>query len=237
MIRMHHALGCSICTCENDLEFTGLQLLRRTPFCNPSLWTTSGTPTKGRRPPRTIWFLLNDPEQLVAENQVDEPQDDLALRVTGLWPGEPSFLQPLSTDPKPTTIPDKDLQPIALAVAEQEQVPAQRLTRQSIPDQAEQPFEPLAHIGDSRGQIDPCGWAQSKHGLGPLQKTHQALERIRIKIWMHLDPAPTRQHHGEPTTRFLLARRFPSCQLHRHQTIKTIGRGNSLTPFLPTQFP
>lgn len=79
-----------------------------------------------------------------------------------------------------------------------------------IPHQAKQPFEPLAHVGDSGGQIDPCGSAQSKHGLGPLQKTHQALERIRIKIGMHLDPAPARQYHGKPTTRFLLAR-LPGC--------------------------
>ena len=87
-------------------------------------------------------------------------------------------------------------------------VPAKRLTRQSIPDQTVQPFEPLAHVGDSGGQIDPCGWTQSKHGLHPLQCTHQALERIRIKIRMYLDPAPARQHHGQPTARFVLRRRF-----------------------------
>ena len=47
-----------------------------------------------------------------------------------------------------------------------------------------------------------------------------------------LDPAPARQHHGQPTTRFLLRRRFPGRQLHRHQTT---GRGNWLTPSLATQ--
>src|SRR5437773_4748598 len=89
-----------------------------------------------------------------------------------------------------TSIPDEDLQPVALAVAEQEQVPAQRLTRQTIADQTVQPFEPLAHVGDSGGQIDPCGWTQSKHRLHPLQRTHQTLERIGIKIRMYLDPPP-----------------------------------------------
>ena len=123
-------------------------------------------------------------------------QDDLALRITGLRPGETPFLQPLGTDPESASVPDEDLQPIALAVAEQEQVPAQRLTRQSIPNQSVQPFEPLAHVGDPGGQIDPCGWTQSKHGLRPLQDAHQAFERTRIKIRMHLDPAPARQHHG-----------------------------------------
>ena len=45
-------------------------------------------------------------------------QDDLALRIAGLRPGEPPFLQPLGTDPQSATVPDKDLQPIALGVAE-----------------------------------------------------------------------------------------------------------------------
>ncbi len=160
-------------------------------------------------------------------------QDDLALRVAGLRPGETPFLQPLGTDPESASVPDEDLQPITLAVAEQEQVPAQRIARQSIPDQTVQPFEPLAHVGDPGGQIDLCSWTQSKHGLHPLQYTHQALERTRIKIRMHLDSAPARQHHGQPTTRFARRRRLLGRQLHRHQTT---GRGNWLTPSLPTQF-
>jgi len=144
-------------------------------------------------------------------------QDDLALRITGLRPGETPFLQPLGADPESASVPDEDLQPIALGVAEQEKMPAQRLTRQSIPNQTVEPFETLAHIGDAGGQIDPCGWAQSKHGLRPLQDAHQALERIRIKIRMYLDPAPARQHHGQPATRFVLRQRFLGGQLHRHQ--------------------
>jgi hypothetical protein len=97
-----------------------------------------------------------------------------------------------TTDPESASIPDEDLQPVALGVAEQKQVPTKRLTRQSIPDQTVQPFEPLPHVSDSRGQIDPCGWTQAKHGLHPLQCTHQARERVRIKIRMYLDPAPAR---------------------------------------------
>src|ERR1019366_6788693 len=159
---------------------------------------------------------------------------DLALRITGFRPGETSFLQPLGTDPESASVPHEDLQPITLAVAEQEQVPAQRVTRQTIADETVQPLEPLAHVGDSRSQIDPCSWAQSKHGLHPLQHTHQALERTRIKITMHFDPAPARQHHGQPTTTFLLPRRFPSGQFYRHQTT---GRRNSSTHSLPTPLP
>ena len=69
-------------------------------------------------------------------------QDDLALRIAGLRPGETPFLQPLGTDPESASVPDEDLQPIALAVAEQEQVPAQRLTGQTIADETVQPLEP-----------------------------------------------------------------------------------------------
>ncbi len=54
----------------------------------------------------------------------------------------------LLADPEPASIPDENVQPIALAVAEQEQLPAQRPTRQSTPNQTIQPFELLAHVGD-----------------------------------------------------------------------------------------
>jgi len=160
-------------------------------------------------------------------------QYDLALGIAGLRPGETPFLQPLGTDPKSATIPDEDLQPIALGVAEQEQMPAKRLTRQSIPDQTVQPFEPLAHVGDPGGQIDPCGWTQSEHGLHPLQHTHQALERTSIKIRTYLDPARARQHYCQPTSRVVLRRRFLGGQLHLHQPA---GRRNWPTPALPTPF-
>ena len=79
---------------------------------------------------------------------------------------------------------------IALGVAEREQVPTKVLTRQSIPGPTAQLLEPLAHVGDSGVQIDPCGWNQSKHGLRPLQCTHQAFERIGVKVRMYLDPVP-----------------------------------------------
>ena len=166
-------------------------------------------------PPLVLRLGQIDPTQ--QQRKLFVTQDDLALRIAGFRPGETPFLQPLGADPETASVPDEDLQPIALAVAEQEQVPAQRLTRQSIPDQSVQPLEPLAHVGDSGSQIDPCGWTQSKHGLGPLQQTHQALERTRIKIRMYLDAAPARQYHSQPTTRSVLHRRFLGGQLDRHQ--------------------
>jgi hypothetical protein len=51
-------------------------------------------------------------------------QDDLALRIARFRPGETPFLQPLGTNPESAAVPDEDLQPITLAVAEQEQMPA-----------------------------------------------------------------------------------------------------------------
>jgi len=47
--------------------------------------------------------------------------------------------------------------------------------------QTVQPFESLAHCGDSGGQIDPWGWTQSQHGLHPVQHIHHALERTPSK--------------------------------------------------------
>jgi hypothetical protein len=38
-------------------------------------------------------------------------QYDLALRITGLRPGETPFLQSLGADPESASIPDEDLQP------------------------------------------------------------------------------------------------------------------------------
>jgi hypothetical protein len=40
------------------------------------------------------------------------------------------------------------------------------------PDYLTSPNPALAHVRSSGRQIDPCSWAQSKHGLHPLQHTH-----------------------------------------------------------------
>src|SRR5258708_1548784 len=74
---------------------------------------------------------------------------------------------------------------------------------------------------------------QSKHDLHPLEHSHQALERTRIKIRMYLDPASARQHYCQPTSRVVMRRRFLGRQLHLHQPA---GRGNWPTPSLPTPF-
>src|ERR1017187_3117891 len=87
-------------------------------------------------PPLVLGFGQIGPTQ--QQRKLFVTQDDLALRITGLRPAETPFLQPLGTDPESATIPDEHLQPITLGVAKQEQVPAQRLARQSVPDQTVQ---------------------------------------------------------------------------------------------------
>ena len=62
-------------------------------------------------------WLWPDRSRLI---QLFVTQDDLALRIAGLRPGETSFLQPLGTNPESGSVPDDNLQPIALSVAEWE---------------------------------------------------------------------------------------------------------------------
>jgi len=82
--------------------------------------------------------------------------------------------------------------------------------------QTVQPFESLAHCGDSGGQIDPWGWTQSQR-LTPGPAHSPRARTYSIKIRMHLDPTRGRRHHGQPATRFVRRLRFPGGQLHRHQ--------------------
>jgi len=156
-------------------------------------------------------------------------QDDLALSITGLRPGETPFLQPLGTDPESASVPDEDFSRLRWPLQNKNRCPLRGSHDKRSRTRPYSPSNPLRMSVNSRSQIDPCGWAQSKHGLRPRQDAHQAFERTRIKIRMHLDPAPARQHHGQPTTRFLLHRR--GGQLHRH---KPTGRRGWSTPSLPT---
>jgi hypothetical protein len=43
------------------------------------------------------------------------------------------------------------------------------------------------------------------------------LERGCIKTALYFNPAPNRQDHGQPATRFALLLRFPGGQFHRYQ--------------------
>jgi hypothetical protein len=57
--------------------------------------------------------------------------------------------------------------------------------------------------------------SQPSYSLAPVRDTPgSAFERIRTKITTYFDPAPARQDHGQPATRFVLPRRFLGGQLH-----------------------
>ena len=63
-------------------------------------------------PPLVLGFGQIDPTQ--QQRKLFVTQDDLALHITGLRPGETPFLQPLGTDPESGSVPDEDLQPIVV---------------------------------------------------------------------------------------------------------------------------
>jgi hypothetical protein len=89
-----------------------------------------------------------------------------------------------------------------------------KLAQQSDAHQTVEALKTVPHISGSGHQIDPCRWPQCKHGLHPPQRTQQTLEGGHIKISLHFDPVPVRQHVGQPATRLLLRQRFPEGQFH-----------------------
>jgi hypothetical protein len=64
------------------------------------------------------------------------------------------LLQPLGTDPESATIPDEDLQPIALGVAEQEQARSAGCT--TIGPGCLRPVNLLGNQGSYRVQVEKC---------------------------------------------------------------------------------
>jgi hypothetical protein len=72
----------------------------------------------------SLWRGLPVPPLVLGFGQIDPTQQQRKLFVTqydlatGLRPGETPFLQPLGTDPESASVPDEDLQPIALNLAE-----------------------------------------------------------------------------------------------------------------------
>jgi hypothetical protein len=92
-------------------------------------------------------------------------QDDLALRIAGLRPGE-TPLSPISWHRPRVRFHPRRGPSADCAGRCRTRTGARSEAHTTIdPDQAVQPLEPLAHVGDSGGQIDPCGWTQSKHGF------------------------------------------------------------------------
>src|SRR5580700_11731117 len=78
-------------------------------------------------------------------------------------PPEASLLQALGAYPQPAAIPEQQLQPIALRVGKQKDVPAQRVARQPVANQTVESFESLAHVRRSGGKIDARGRPDAEH--------------------------------------------------------------------------
>jgi len=93
---------------------------------------------------------------------------------------------------EPTSIPEQQLQPVALCIGENKNMSAQGLTKQTVAHHAVQSFESLAHVGRSRRQVDASRWPQTEHRLGGFQHTDELLQRDRIKAALHFDPASVR---------------------------------------------
>src|SRR5208337_1182570 len=96
----------------------------------------------------------------------------------------------LRAHPQPTSIPEHQLQPIALSVAEQKHMSAQRLALQAVPHQTKQSVESLAHVRGTYRQINPGRRSQSKHGLHSIQYTQQTFQRHRIKPFENFHSLP-----------------------------------------------
>jgi ParB family chromosome partitioning protein len=62
---------------------------------------------------------------------------------------------------------DTCFESITLRITKQKQVATQRLAQQSVAHQTVEALKTLPHISGSGRQIDPCRWAQSKHGFTP----------------------------------------------------------------------
>src|SRR5450432_2496888 len=72
-------------------------------------------------------------------------------------PPEASLLQALGAYPEPAAIPEEQFQPIALRVGKHEDVPAQRVARQTVADQTVESLKSLAHVRRSGSKIDTRG--------------------------------------------------------------------------------
>src|SRR5262249_22282898 len=83
-------------------------------------------------------------------------------------------LQPPQVEGEAVPLPGQDLQPVPAAVAEDEQVAAQRIPGQMIPDHGLQPVEALASILRLDADPDPAGQSQSQHGYLPSAATRRA---------------------------------------------------------------
>src|ERR1700690_1730532 len=86
--------------------------------------------------------------------------------ITG-WPGEPTLLQPLGTDPQPGAVPVEHLEPIASPIGEHEQVTRERIVLELLDHQAVEPIETTTQIHRRGRHQHPRGPRHIQHGRAP----------------------------------------------------------------------
>lgn len=107
-----------------------------------------------------------DPAQIEsAEEQAERFVGDRCRRFVGIpLPVEPTFFQTLRTDPESGSIPDEELDPVAGAVAEDEDVTAHGILVELVGDDAVESVEAFTHVGGSGDDEDAGGGTQGDHG-------------------------------------------------------------------------
>src|SRR5262245_1853457 len=58
-----------------------------------------------------------------------------AMSVAGRWEDEATLFEPLVIDDQTIAVPEEDLEPVAALVAEDEEMAAERISGQAVPDQ------------------------------------------------------------------------------------------------------
>ena len=89
---------------------------------------------------------------------------DAGLSSMSLGPMEGAFLESLGAHPEARAIPVQYFDPIVLPVAEDEEMPAERIDADLILGQGEKGIEALAHIGSTCGKEDARGGPYGEHG-------------------------------------------------------------------------
>jgi YD repeat-containing protein len=92
-----------------------------------------------------------------------------------------ALLQPLGADPQARAVPVENLDPVAPAIGEDEQMPAQRVLLQLMPHQPAQPFETLAQIRHARREIHARGHAQGHHNRASSRHRLDASSRLKLR--------------------------------------------------------
>jgi hypothetical protein len=119
----------------------------------------------------------------------------LAMSTNRRRPIEAALLQTPGAEPKAATIPEQQFQMIALRIAEQEHMPAQRLHLQMVAQRPVKTCETRAPV-DSSCPPGRSAWpVLSRTYSTARQHAQQLLQSLGIERTPDFDPPPARQRH------------------------------------------